>query len=113
MDPDDWTLAGVKKGADFRCNHGRFVWTVDGVDYATQCSPPYLGGLSHSPDTLIAQMDYVRVDCALLHVNPIMGFLNDYHADCVQRYPDSPCRSLDDYLEQQRIWVRACVCALH
>lgn len=88
VDPDDDCLTGVKEGVDFRCDHGRFVWTVDGVDYAKQYLPPYLVDLSHSADTLVAQMDYVGVDRALLHVNPIMGFLNDYHADCVQRYPD-------------------------
>ena len=33
-------------------------------------------------------MDYVGIDRALLHVNAILGLRNDYHAECVRRYPD-------------------------
>ena len=86
--PDDATLAGLKN-VDFRSGgYGRFVWTVDGDDYAKQYLPPYLVDSSHPAETLIAQMDYVGIDRSVLHVNPIMGLLNDYVADCVQRFPN-------------------------
>ena len=87
-DPQDDTLEGLKD-VNFRSGgYGRFVWTVDGVHYAKQYLPPYMVDLSHSPDMLVAQMDYLGIDRALLHVNAILGLLNDYHAECVRRYPD-------------------------
>ena len=87
-DPDDKTLDGLKD-VDFRSGgHGRFAWTADGVDYAKQYLPPYTTDLSHPPEMMVAQMDYVGVDRALLHINPIMGYLNDYLMDCVERFPD-------------------------
>jgi len=87
-DPQDKTLQGLKE-VNFRPGgYGRFVWTVEGEDYAKQYLPPYLTSLSHPPEMLVAQMDYVGIDRAVLHAHPIMGFINDYLADCVQSYPD-------------------------
>lgn len=86
--PDDATLAGLTE-VDFRSGgYGRFVWTVDGVDYAKQYLPPYLVDSSHPAEMLIAQMDYVGIARSVIHVNPIMGLLNDYVSDCVRRFPD-------------------------
>ena len=86
--PEDHTLRGITD-VNFRSGgYGRFIWTVDGEEYAKQYLPPYLTDLSHSPDMLIAQMDYVGVERAVLHVHPIFGFLNDYLAECVLRYPN-------------------------
>ena len=86
--PEDKTLAGLKD-VNFRAGgHGRFVWTADGEDFAKQYLPPYTADLSHPPEMMVAQMDYVGIDRALLHINPIMGFLNDYLMDCVARFPD-------------------------
>ena len=87
-DPQDDTLRGLKE-VDFRAGgYGRFVWTVEGEEYAKQYLPPYLTDLSHSPEMLVAQMDYVGISRAVLHAHPIMGFLNDYLADCVRCYPE-------------------------
>ena len=87
-DPADKTLAGLKE-VNFRSGgHGRFAWTVDGEDYAKQYLPPYMSDLSHTPETMVAQMDYLGIDRAVLHVNPILGLLNDYIMDCVQHFPD-------------------------
>ena len=33
-------------------------------------------------------MDYAGVEYSVLHVNPIMGLLNDYVVNCVRSYPD-------------------------
>jgi predicted TIM-barrel fold metal-dependent hydrolase len=85
---NDLTIQGVRD-VNFRAGgYGRFVWTVNGDDYAKQYLPPTLTDLSCPPEMLIAQMDYVGIDYALLHANPIMGLLNDFVADCVVRYPD-------------------------
>ena len=51
---------------------------MSGVEYAKQYLPPYLADLSHSPEMLVAQMDYVGIDRAVLHASPIMGMLNGY-----------------------------------
>ena len=85
---DDGTLASLKDVAFRSGGHGRLVWTVDGEDYAKQYLPPYTVDSSHSPETLVAQMDYLGVDRAVLHTNPILGLLNDYTAECVRRFPD-------------------------
>lgn len=86
--PQDATLQGLKE-VNFRPGgYGRLAWTVNAEDYVKQYLPPYLTDLSHAPEMLIAQMDYVGIDWAVLHATPIMGFLNDYLAACVQRYPN-------------------------
>ena len=85
---DDGTIAALKDVGFRSGGHGRLVWTVDGEDYAKQYLPPYTVDSSHSPETLVAQMDYLGVDRAVLHTNPILGLLNDYTADCVRRFPD-------------------------
>ena len=33
-------------------------------------------------------MDYLGIERTVLHVNPILGLLNDYIMDCVQHFPD-------------------------
>jgi predicted TIM-barrel fold metal-dependent hydrolase len=87
-DPADRSLAGLTD-VRFRADgFGRFVWTVDGQDYAKQYLPAYCQNMAHPPEVLVAQMDYVGIDRAVLHANPIMGMLNEYHADCVRRFPD-------------------------
>jgi predicted TIM-barrel fold metal-dependent hydrolase len=40
------------------------------------------------PELALAQMDYVGVDVAVLHNQNFYGFLNDYIAEAVQRYPN-------------------------
>ena len=73
-DPADRTLEGRAGGVGFRAGgHGRFVWTENGAEYAKQYLPPYLTDLSHPPEMLVAQMDYVGVDRAVLHANPDHG----------------------------------------
>ena len=85
---DDGTIAALSDVGFRSGGHGRLVWTVDGEDYAKQYLPPYTVDSSHSPETLVAQMDYLGVDRAVLHTNPILGLLNDYTAECVRRFPD-------------------------
>jgi predicted TIM-barrel fold metal-dependent hydrolase len=87
-DPTDRSIRGLREVRFRSGGHGRFVWTVNEEDYAKQYLPPYLSDLSHPPEMLVAQMDYVGIDRAVLHANPIMGMLNDYLAECVRRYPD-------------------------
>ena len=87
-EPNDLTLRGLHE-VNFRSGgYGKFIWTSDGKTYAKQYLPPYLVDLSHSAAMMVAQMDHVGVDRALLHVNPIMGLINDFTAQCVRDFPD-------------------------
>ncbi len=75
--------------ANFRpAGHGRFEWTVDGVDYAKQVMPPSVINMTYTAESLVAEMDYAGVDMALLHRSPYLGIGNDYIAECVRRFPD-------------------------
>src|SRR5262245_50651532 len=87
-DPADRTLAGLREVGFRAGGYGRFVWTVNGDLYAKQYLPPYMTDLSHSPETLIAQMDYAGVDWAVLHTDHLMGRLTDHLAACVRRHPE-------------------------
>ncbi len=86
-DPADRTLTGLREVGFAAGGHGRFVWTVDGHTYAKQYLPASLADLSHSPDMLVAQMDYTGVDWAVLHTDHVMGHLTDYLAGCIRRHP--------------------------
>lgn len=74
---------------DFRGgDHGKFVWTSDGIDYSKQYLPPSMRNLESTPEYLIAQMDYAGVDRAVLQNCHLYGRLNEYIADTVMQYPD-------------------------
>ena len=75
---------------DFRVDHarGRVVWTIGGEDYTKQFYPPNLRNLEFTPHSLIAEMDYARVDRALIHTNPMLGRDSVYLAECVGLYPE-------------------------
>lgn len=67
---------------------GRAELTYNGDDYYFHFVPPTLGDSSCSAEFLVTQMDYAGVDRALLQNDLIYGRLDDYLADCMQRYPD-------------------------
>ena len=88
-------LAGEKDGVsfqpdvDFRIGEfGRVEFTADGEDYYIQWMPPTLVDMSSSPEFMIAQMDYVGVDRAVIQHDRIYGRLDDFLSDCVRKYPD-------------------------
>ena len=74
---------------DFRGDaYGRFAWTVDGVDHNLQYLPPTLTRLSAPPELMVAQMDFVGVDRAVLQTGHVYGRLNRYLSEAVRRFPD-------------------------
>jgi predicted TIM-barrel fold metal-dependent hydrolase len=74
---------------DFRVGQlGRLEWTKDGVDYHMQWMPPLLQDMTAPAELMIAQMDYIGVDKAMLHNAHVYGIFNEYFAECVERYPD-------------------------
>jgi predicted TIM-barrel fold metal-dependent hydrolase len=67
---------------------GKFGWTSEGVDYSKQYLPPTLSRLHAPPELMVAQMDYVGVDRAVLQTGHAYGRLNRYLSDAVRSFPD-------------------------
>ena len=87
-------LAGEKDGISWQPDvkfrigkFGKLEYTKDGDEYYTQWMPPTLPDMSSSADYIVAQMDYVGVDRAVLQHDRIYGKLDDFLGDCVRRYP--------------------------
>jgi predicted TIM-barrel fold metal-dependent hydrolase len=85
-----------RQGSDFSAEEdvnfrvspfGRLEWTKGGKDSFTQWMPPTLQDMHAPPELMIAQMDYIGVDHAILYRGHVYGKLNDYLADCSRRYP--------------------------
>ena len=86
-DGQDLSLGGLAE-VDFRGGgYGRFTWSVEGTDCYKQYLPPTLVRLGAPPDLMVAQMDYVGVDRAVLQAGHIYGRLNRYLATAVERFP--------------------------
>jgi len=87
VEPDQPMISGLTEVNLRGGRQGKFVWTVDGADYTKQYLPPTISGLEASPELMIAQMDYVGVDRAVLQTGHIYGKLNRYLSDAVRKYP--------------------------
>lgn len=73
---------------DFRVGtYGRLECTVDDEDYYLQWSPCWFWNMSLPPEILVAYMNAVGVDKAVLQHDHIYGSLNEYFSECMQRYP--------------------------
>ena len=84
----DWYEGAIPTDVDFRGGKfGRFLWSVDGVDYARYYLPPTARELDSPPEQVIAQMDYVGVDRGVISGGHTYGRLNDYIGDVISKYP--------------------------
>ena len=88
-------LVGEKDGVswlpkvNFRIGRfGRLEFTHDGEDYYIQWMPPTFWDMSSPPEYIVAQMDYVGVDRAVLQHDRIYGRLDDFLSECARKYPD-------------------------
>ncbi len=109
FDGRDYSLDGITD-VDFRGGgHGKFMWTVDGVDYTKQYLPSTLTRLSAPAELMLAQMDYIGVEKAALHHGHVYGRLNRVLADAVRDYPDRfwGVAQVDEWLVDQSSQVRA------
>jgi len=82
---------------------GRFEWEKDGVAYYIQWLPPHLEGNAASPERMLAQMQYLGVDRALLQRGYLYGIIDEWIGEIVRRYPDKlrGCLCVDEsQLEQ-------------
>jgi hypothetical protein len=58
----DWHQGENPEDLDFRGgNYGKFLWTVDEIEYARYYLPPTARNLDSPPEQIIAQMDYMGV----------------------------------------------------
>jgi predicted TIM-barrel fold metal-dependent hydrolase len=78
--PDDLNF----RGGDY----GKFLWTVDGVDYARYYLPPTARQLDSPPEQIIAQMDYLGVNKGVIQGGHTYGRLNEYLGGVVKQYPE-------------------------
>lgn len=85
----EWHKGEDPGDLDFRGgDYGKFLWTVDGVDYARYYLPPSSARLASPPELIVAQLDYVGVEKAVIQSGHVYGRLNRFLADAVGKYPD-------------------------
>ncbi|MCH2374859.1 MAG: amidohydrolase [Planctomycetes bacterium] len=68
-------------------HYGQLECTVDGEDYYLQWYPCWFRDMSAPPELMIAYMDYLGVEMAVLQHDHIYGSLDEVFSDCMQRYP--------------------------
>ena len=85
----EWRDGEDLDGIDFRGgDYGRFLWTAGGYDYARYYLPPTARELDSPPEQVIAQMDYVGIDRAVVQAGHVYGRLNDWLSEVAARYPE-------------------------
>lgn len=67
--------------------HGKFLWSVGGIDYYLQYLPNTLTKLAAPPELMVAQMDYAGVDRAVIQTGHSYGKLNQHLSDAVRKFP--------------------------
>lgn len=79
-------------------SYGRFEWEKDDNAYYIQFFPVSLEVMEARPERMLAQMQYVGVDKAMLQFAKMYGLTNEYLSDCVRRWPDKlrACTAVDE-----------------
>ncbi|HVC35679.1 MAG TPA: hypothetical protein VNL16_19395 [Chloroflexota bacterium] len=90
---------------------GRFLWTVDGVDYYKQYLPAWLDPIAASAELIVAMMDHAGVDRCVLQNDSYYGKLNDFFGDCVRRYPERFIGTI--YVDETRAHTESGLRELH
>jgi predicted TIM-barrel fold metal-dependent hydrolase len=67
---------------------GRFEWEKDGESYYIQFFPPTLDDMVASPERMLAQMQYVGVDRAVLQFAKLYGITYEYMSEVVHNWPN-------------------------
>ncbi|MCI0437876.1 MAG: amidohydrolase, partial [Chloroflexi bacterium] len=88
FDGKDYSIEGLKNVNYHAAGQGKFVWTSSGVDYSLQYLPPNLMRMHSPPELIVAHMDYVGVQKAVLQTGHAYGHLNDYMAEAIREFPD-------------------------
>ena len=81
-------------------NYGRWTWKKNGEDCWVQRGPAAMSSNEHTPDQMVAHMDLVGVDMAVIqggYMEPNYG-REVYYADCIKKWPDRLLANVDiDY----------------
>ncbi|MBN19405.1 MAG: hypothetical protein CL758_08040 [Chloroflexi bacterium] len=72
----------------YASNHGRFNWFYKSENYYRQYLPPTLINLEATAELMVAQMDYVGIEKAVLQTGHSYGKLNTYIKNAVDKFPD-------------------------
>ena len=72
----------------YASDHGKFNWFYNSKNYYRQYLPPTLANLEATPELMIAQMDYVGIDKAVLQTGHSYGKLNKYIKKAIDKFPD-------------------------
>lgn len=68
---------------------GKYEWTKDGIDYCSkQFMPVGLQEMIAPPEFMIAQMNYIGVEKAVLQRAHIYGKLNNYYYQAIKKFPE-------------------------
>jgi hypothetical protein len=79
---------GATEDVGFRVGRfGRLEWSKDGVPGYTRWMSPSLQDMHAPPELMVAHMDSIGVDRAVLYRSHVYGEIDDYLADCVRRFP--------------------------
>lgn len=75
---------------DFRVGkYGRYYWTKHGKECWMQRFPTMMVEIEWPPEHMMAFMDEIGVDKAVLHAGYIeFNYCRKYYAECVKRWPD-------------------------
>ena len=85
----EWHEGENPEDLDFRGgNYGKFLWTVDGIEYARYYLPPTARNLDSPPEQIIAQMDYLGVNKGVISGGHTYGRLNNYLSEVAGRFPE-------------------------
>jgi len=68
--------------------YGKVEWTKGDRECFLRYMPPTIVDMAWPPEHMLAHMDWVGVDKAVLYQGHIYGRLNDYLADCIKKCPD-------------------------
>lgn len=82
-------LPGPDEEVQFRVGkYGKFEWIKGGRRGFLRYLPPTVVDMIWPPEHMLAHMDWVGVDKAVLYQGHLYGRLNDYLAGCVKKWPD-------------------------
>lgn len=68
--------------------NGQIEWTYEGEDYYLQWYPVSMQKFESPTDFMIAYLDYVGIDKAVLQHDHVYGELNQYLSECGKKHPD-------------------------
>ena len=84
---------------------GRLEWEHGGEAYYVQFLPPHLEDTTARPERMLAQMQYLGVERALLQSGKLYGITDEYLAEVVRRWPERfrGCATVDEERADEQV----------